>query len=96
MAAVIRPESASFDSRQHISCMAVIAPVTPIAQDTSRGSRASAASGSSHAMYQGSTELAVTSRATVAQAAPSIQSSCPRHTRRTSQAQQTTKTAVRR
>ena len=50
-----------------------------------RRSRPSAASGISHAMYQGSSDAAVTSSASAAQPAAAIQSISPRHTRHSSQ-----------
>ena len=59
--------------------------VSPIAVNQSRRSELSAASGISHAMYQGMSSPAETSRPTVAQPAAVIQSSSPIHTRHISQ-----------
>ena len=50
-----------------------------------RRSRPSAASGISHATYHGASDAALTSSATAAQPAPTIQSSRPHHTRQSSQ-----------
>ena len=60
-------------------------PVTISAARHSRRSVASAANGISHATYQGSSELAVTSSAAVAQRGGVDPVHLPRHTRRTSQ-----------